>query len=140
MRKSDIADLTTLERRLLEDAFYEGSSARRTRGVLLSGLVVLIAVGFFVGFGASVIFLAALAVSTVLVSASEKLIYQRNMESYESLIRKLVSRLELVEGVPLSTSVPASSTPRINVTDTSLGQKTQRIPLTNPEAPEPSRS
>ncbi len=140
MRKSDIADLTDLERRLLEDAFYEGSSTRRTRGVVLSGLIVLIAVVFFVGFGASVIFLAALAVSTVLVSATEKFIYQRNMQSYESLVRKLVSQLELIEGVPLSTAIPASSTPRINVTDTSLRQKTQRMPLTNPEAPEPSRT
>jgi hypothetical protein len=139
MQKSDIADLTKLERRLLEDAFHEGNSPRRTRGVVLSAAVVLVAVALFVGFGASVIFLAGLAVSTVLVSASEKLVYQRNMESYESLVRKLVNQLEVVERVPLSKTVPAESPPAISVTDTGLRQKTQRMMVAYADVPAPSR-
>lgn len=88
------SDLTSRERRVLDDAFDATNSPRRTRGLILSALVVVTGVVLFTTFGASLIFLAGLTVATLAVSTSEKFVYQRNMEAYESLIRKLVDRLE----------------------------------------------
>ena len=130
MLNTDIKDLTSHERRVLQDAFHEGTSPRRTRGVILSALVVVTGVVLFTAFGASIIFLAGLTVATLVVSTTEKLVYQRNMESYESLIRKLANRLESLEGVPQTESVPASSMPGVNVSGGFQERKAQRVQLT----------
>jgi hypothetical protein len=132
MLNTDIKDLTSHERRALDDAFHEGTSPRRTRGVILSALVVLAGVALFTYFGASIIFLAGLTVATLIVSASEKLVYQRNMEAYESLIRKMVNRLERLEGVPQTPEVEAASMPGVNVTG-AQGRPAQRVQLTEAE-------
>lgn len=132
MLNTDIKDLTSHERRALDDAFHEGTSPRRTRGVILSALVVLAGVALFTYFGASIIFLAGLTVATLIVSASEKLVYQRNMEAYESLIRKMVNRLERLEGVPQTPEVEAASMPGVNVTS-AQGRPAQRVQLTEAE-------
>lgn len=115
MLNTDIKDLTSHERRALDDAFHEGTSPRRTRGVILSAAVVLAGVVLFTYFGASIVFLAGLTVATLVVSASEKLVYQRNMEAYESLIRKLVNRVERLEGVPQTPPIDAAAMPGVNV-------------------------
>ena len=133
MLRKDIEGLTSRERRVLDDAFHQGTSPRRTRGVILSGSIILVAVVLFVTFGASVVFLAGLTVATVVVAAVEKLVYQQNMESYESLVRKMVNSLESLEGVPLSPSIDASAMPGVNVSDVSREPKTQRVQLTNAE-------
>lgn len=131
MLNTDIKDLSSHERRVLQDSFHEGNSPRRTRGVILSALVVLTGVVLFVAFGASIIFLAGLTVATLIVSTSEKLVYQRNMEAYESLIRKLVNRLEKAEGVPETYPVDAASVPGINVSEDQ--RSAQRVQLTEAE-------
>ncbi len=140
MLKTDIKDLTSQERRVLDDAFHEGTSPRRTRGVIMSAAVVLTGVILFTAFGASIIFLAGLTVATLIVSSWEKLVYQRNMESYESLIRKLVNRLETVEGVPQSATVDASDMPGVNVSAGFEDRKTQRVQLTESEQDPPPRN
>ena len=118
MLKNDIENLTAHERRVMEDAFHEGSSPRRTRGIILSALVILVGVVLFVAFGAGVIFLAGLTVVTVLVAASEKFTYQRTMAAYESLVRKLVNRMETLEGVPPTRTVDSKEIPSVNVSET----------------------
>jgi type II secretory pathway component PulM len=140
MLNTDISDLTSHERRVLQDAFHEGTSPRRTRGVILSAGVVLLGVVLFTAFGASIIFLAGLTVATIVVSSSEKLVYQRNMEAYESLIRKLVNRLEKAEGVPETTSVDAASMPGVNVSSGYQELRAQRVQLTEAEQNEPPRN
>lgn len=140
MLKTDIKDLTSQERRALDDAFHEGTSPRRTRGVVLSAAVVLTGVILFTAFGASLIFLAGLTVATLAVSTAEKLVYQRNMESYESLIRKLVNRLETAEGVPASPTVKAPDMPGVNVSGGFEERKTQRVQLTEAEQNPPPHS
>lgn len=140
MLNTDIKDLTSHERRVLQDAFHEGTSPRRTRGVILSALVVVTGVVLFTAFGASIIFLAGLTVATLVVSTTEKLVYQRNMESYESLIRKLANRLESLEGVPQTESVPASSMPGVNVSGGFQERKAQRVELTEAEQNPPPRN
>lgn len=132
MLNTDIKDLTSHERRALDDAFHEGTSPRRTRGVILSALVVLSGVVLFTYFGASIIFLAGLTVATLIVSASEKLVYQRNMEAYESLIRKLVNRVEALEGVPQTPSIEAAAMPGVNVSG-ARDRSAQRVQLTEAE-------
>lgn len=117
MLKIDILALNALERRVLLDAFHEGASPRRTRGVILSGLVVLTGVVLFVGFGAGEVFLASLTIATVVVSAFEKFSYQRSMEAYESVVRKLANRVEALEGVGLSPMVPSDAAPGVRVED-----------------------
>lgn len=117
MLKVDIENLTSHERRVLEDAFHEGSSPRRTRGIVLSSLTILVGVVLFVAYGAGVIFLAGLTVVTVVVAASEKFSYQRTMVAYESLVRKLVNRLETAEGVPPTHFVDSKDIPSVNVSD-----------------------
>jgi hypothetical protein len=140
MLKTDIKDLSSHERRALEDAFHEGTSPRRTRGVILSAVVVLSGVVLFVAFGVSILFLAGLTVATLIVSSFEKLVYQRNMESYESLIRKLVNRVEVVEGVPRSPVVAASDLPGVNVSGGPQELKAQRVQITEAEQNPPPRT
>jgi hypothetical protein len=117
MLTQDILPLTAGERRVLLDSFHEGISPRRVRGVVLSALIVLVGVVLFVSFGAGQAFLAGLTIVTVVISASEKFAYQRSMLRYESLIRKLVNRVESLEDVPASPMIPAESPPAIRVSD-----------------------
>ncbi len=132
MLNTDIKDLSGHERRVLQDAFHEGNSPRRTRGALLSAFVLLTGVVLFAYFGASIVFLVGLTVATLVVSTWEKLVYQRNMAAYESLIRKLANRLEKLEGVPQTVPASPSSIPGVNVT---VGQErtAQRVQLTEAE-------
>lgn len=117
MLKQDILALSPREKRVLVDSFYEGVSPRRVRGVVLSVLIVLVGVVLFVSFSAGEIFLAGLTIATVLVSAAEKLVYQRSMVAYESLVRKLVNRVETLEGVELTPIVPSAADPGVRVAD-----------------------
>lgn len=139
MLDTDIKDLSSHERRVLQDAFHEGNSPRRTRGALLSAFVLLTGVALFTYFGASIVFLAGLTVATLVVSTWEKLVYQRNMEAYESLIRKLANRLERSEGVPQTAPASASALPGVNVT---VGQErtAQKVQLTEAEKNPPPRT
>lgn len=117
MLKEDLLNLTDSEQRALRDAFHEGTSPRRVRGVLLSALVVVVGVTLFLIYGVSNVFLAGLTVVTVAVATLEKLTYQRWMLRYESVIRKLSNRVEHLEGVPKTSPVPEDSPPSVRVTE-----------------------
>jgi hypothetical protein len=112
----DIRQLDKPERRALDESFHPEMTRRRSRGILLSAAIVLLGVSLFAAYGVSMIFFAGLTAATILVSAVEKLTYQRAMMRYESLIRKLVHRVERLEQVPLSVASDKDSTPTIRVT------------------------
>ena len=134
MLKVDIDNLDRHEREVLEEAFKEGSSARRTRGILLSSATFLVGLALFVAFGAGVIFLAGLTVATIAVAAWEKYSYQRTMVTYETVIRKLVNRLEVAEGVPQSDVVGADSAPAVNLSD-APGNEAKPVHLSEADYP-----
>jgi len=102
MIQPDIAMLTDRERELLDDSFYRQAMARRVRGIFLSTFVVLTAVVLFGQWGLSVPWFAAIAGTILVISAAEKVSYQNTMLTYESVIRKLVHRVEALEGVQLT--------------------------------------
>ena len=104
MISTDIAVLDPKERELLDESFHSERLARRIRGVLFSAGIVLVAVVTFGEYGLTTPWFAAIAVAILLVSAVEKCVYHQTMANYESLIRKLVHRIERLEGVPLTPS------------------------------------
>lgn len=122
MLKQDILALSALERRVLQDAFHEGISPRRVRGVVLSALVVLSGVVLFMIFNFGVGFFAGLTIATVMVSTFEKFSYQRTMLAYESVVRKLAHRVETLEGVELTPMVPSEDVPGVRVEAATKGE------------------
>ncbi len=100
MIRTDIEELTEKERATLDDSF--AAARRRARGVLMSALAVLVVIFLFFQLGVSEAWFAGMALTLLVVSAIEKVSYQRTMIAYESLIRKLVHRVESLEGVPLT--------------------------------------
>ncbi len=112
----DIQQLDKGERRALDESFHPELTKRKPRGIALSALVALTGVVLFAWFGVSAIFFAGLTSATVLVSAIEKITYQRAMLRYESMIRKLVNRIEVLEEVPQSPPTSEDSDPTIWVT------------------------
>ena len=116
MLKRNIKSYRKLEQRALREAFHPEHSVRRTRGIVLSAAVVILGVVLFALFGVGPLFFAGLTAATVIVSAMEKLTYQRSMRSYESLVRKLVHRVEELEGVPLTPVGREESEPGVFVT------------------------
>lgn len=102
MIRSDIEGLTEQERATLDDSFERAAARRRARGVGMSALAVLVGLFLFFQLGFSQAWFAGLALTLLIVSGIEKISYQRTMKDYESLIRKLVHRIENLEGVPLT--------------------------------------
>lgn len=102
MIRSDIDNLTQQEREILDDTFQRQVRERRLRGVLWSTLAAATTVGLFILLGFSVAWFAGIAFTLLVISAIEKYSYQKKMLTYESLITKLVHRIEKLEGVPLS--------------------------------------
>ena len=87
---------------MLADSFE--AETRRTRSVLWSTGLLLIAVILAATSGFGVTLLGILAALVLLVAAVEKISYQRKMAHHESLARKLVHRIERLEGVSLTPS------------------------------------
>jgi hypothetical protein len=102
MKKADIKILDERERDLLDESFRSEKLFRRVRGIVFSSAVVLVALISFADYGLSASWFAAIAGTILAVSAIEKVLYHRTMASYESLIRKLVHRVEQLEGEPLT--------------------------------------
>ena len=102
MIREDINMLTDEERGMLDDSFATEADARRTRSVLFSSGAAVLGLFLFGQLGLSVGWFASMAAAILTISVVEKFSYQRTMLSYESLIRKLVHRVEDLEGVPQS--------------------------------------
>jgi hypothetical protein len=99
MRKEDINMLDEIERKTLDLSFHVERQQRRVRGFVWSGVAVLVAVVLFWQLGLSRGWLALLAATILGISIAEKVTYQAAMRRYEAVIRKLVRRVEQLEGV-----------------------------------------
>lgn len=88
-----LADLDEAEVEAIDNSMRKDELVRRTRGIILSTLVVVGGVVIFLGYGFGPVFLALLTLGTLVVSAAEKITYQRRMLHYESVIRKLLARV-----------------------------------------------
>ncbi len=91
------------ERHLLDGSFAPGQIQRRMRTIVVVSALVAVVVAFF-GFWRptpaammTVAFLVYIAVVTI-----EKLVFAQSLLRFESLTRKLVHRIESLEGVPLT--------------------------------------
>jgi hypothetical protein len=102
MDDSNHLGLSSFEQQLLNDSFGTGKNVRRIRGIVLSGGIGVAGLALFPLFGFGFQLLATLFVLTLVFSIFEKLSYTRAMSNYDSLIRKLVHRVEKLEGLPLT--------------------------------------
>ena len=95
----DVMMLDADEKRVLDLSFQPGLSEKRVRNILINFFLVLIALLLFASYGIGLIWLTALAGTILIVSAVEKVSYARSMLHYKSLVRKLVHRVEELEGL-----------------------------------------
>ncbi len=102
MIKEDIEQLNELERRLLNSSFDPEASRRRLREIVVVALVVAAGVIIALIAGVSPMATTVLFLAYLWISAAEKASYTTTILSYKSLIRKLVRRVERLEGVPLT--------------------------------------
>lgn len=86
------------EKRLLDVSFQPGLSEKRVRNIVINFFLVLSALLLFASYGIGLIWLTAMAGTILIVSAVEKVSYARTMLHYKSLVRKLVHRVEELEG------------------------------------------
>jgi len=98
MQELDIKMLNPEEQRVLNLSFYPGLTEKRIRNVALSGLIAAVAVGLFATYGLGLTAIAAMAIVILLISAAEKVLYAREILRYKALVRKLVHRVEGLEG------------------------------------------
>lgn len=108
MRKIDIDMLTREEAQTLDDSFDCTGLPSRFRNVVLGGfLAAAFALTLFI-LGASAGVMTAALITIVAVGSLEKATYVRAQMNSRSTIRKLVHRIEDLEGVP---STPDNAKP-----------------------------
>jgi len=83
---------------VLDLSFQPGLSERRMRTILINAFLVLVALALFVTYRIGVIWISGVAASILVVSAVEKISYAKAMLHHKSLVRKLVNRVEQLEG------------------------------------------
>ncbi len=91
-------ELSGTERLLLERSADRALTRRRMRLVVVSGLVLVVALVVTSPLMRSWRFLLFFAVAYVLVTTWERVGYARTILAYKSLIQKLRSRVEVLEG------------------------------------------
>lgn len=108
MKQKDFDQLTEVETTIVDDSFDRGSIPARFRSVVLGAILVAsLAVGLY-SFGASRLSITATFVFFVAVTTFEKLTSLRTQTNSRSAIRKLVHRVEQLEGLP---ATPDNSEP-----------------------------
>jgi hypothetical protein len=113
MKPGDVKAFDDTERHLLDGSFAPDQIQRRMRTIVVVSALVAAIVAFF-GFWQptpaammTVAFLVYVVVVTI-----EKLVFAQTILRFESLTRKLVHRIESLEGVPLT----PDSTEHVKVT------------------------
>jgi hypothetical protein len=103
MKPNDVRAFDDVEKHLLEGSFVPHQIQRRMRTIVVVSALVAAVVVFFGFWSATtarmmtVAFVAYIAVATI-----EKLVFAQTLLRFESLVRKLVHRIESLEGVPLT--------------------------------------
>lgn len=102
MDRADVSRMDETEKALLDGSFNPEVMYRRIRNIVVIGALVAFGVGLFALWqGALAVMVAGFLVYVVLVTI-EKVIYARTILAFESLVRKLVHRVEGLEGQPLT--------------------------------------
>lgn len=102
MENRDVLMLDADERRLLDHSFQPGLTEKRMRNIVINFVLVLAALALFTAYGIGMFWLAGVAGTILVVSAVEKVSYAREMMHYKALVRKLVHRVEHLEGSSLT--------------------------------------
>jgi hypothetical protein len=120
MKSTDLRAYDDVEKHLLEGSFVPDQIQRRMRTIVVVSVLVAAIIAFF-GFWRhttaqmmTVAFLVYIAVATV-----EKLLFAQTILRFEGLVRKLVHRVESLEGVPLT----PDQTDHVNVTRESASDR-----------------
>ncbi len=98
MREEDISELTPEEQSLLDQSFKPGLTEKRMRNIIVGTVMVGTTVALLAIFGAGITTMTLIALMVAVVSMVEKLSYARSMLLHKSLVRKLVHRIEHLEG------------------------------------------
>lgn len=98
MQERDVLSLDENERKLLDLSFQTGLHTKRIRHVALDVAVVSALVIVATAYGLHAGWLAALAVALLIVTGLEKVSQARTLLHYRTLVRKLVHRVEQLEG------------------------------------------
>ena len=98
MEDRDLTMLTEDEQRALDLSFQPGLSEKRMRNIVINFFLGLVALVLFVAYRIGLVWISGVAAAILVVSAIEKVSYTRAMLHYKSLVRKLVNRVEQLEG------------------------------------------
>jgi hypothetical protein len=98
MEDRDVTMLTEDEQRALDLSFQPGLTEKRMRNIAINFFLGLIALVLFAAYRIGLEWISGVAAAILVVSAIEKVSYSRAMLHYKSLVRKLVHRVEQLEG------------------------------------------
>jgi len=114
VKDQDVMQLDESERKVLDLSFQLGLTERRIRNISINASLACAAVVLSAVYGIPMLWLVALTVIILIISALEKISYARALLHYRSLVRKLVYRVEQLEGAPATAlgSHPAATLER----------------------------
>src|SRR4051812_33546282 len=98
VQDQDVMALDESERKLLDLSFQRGVVERRIRNIVIDVAVTSAVVIIATAYGLRTPWLAAVAVLLLVVAGLEKTSYARSLLHYTTLVRKLVHRVEQLEG------------------------------------------
>jgi hypothetical protein len=98
MQDQDVMALDESERKLLDLSFQRGIAERRIRNIVFDVAVTSTVVILATAYGLRTGWLAAVAVALLVIAGLEKISYARAVMHYNTLVRKLVHRVEQLEG------------------------------------------
>lgn len=109
--------LTALELKLLNASFQPEHVSRHISSILASSALAACAVVAFAVYGLSAPAFGAVTGAVLAIGTLEKIVSQRKLVHYEALVRKLVNRIEELEGAAI-TPVHGHPAPQVsNVQD-----------------------
>jgi hypothetical protein len=102
MKERDIREFDEFERELLDGSFNPTAVYKRMRTIVVLSVMVAGLVVAFATWKPAIPILTIVFVAYVAVVTAEKLSYSYTILRFESLVRKLVRRIEALEGVRLT--------------------------------------
>lgn len=100
MIKSDFGLFSAAETRELDDTFDSEALPIRRRYIVYGTVLAVAFAGGLYAWGASPMILTATFIAYILLSAVEKLSYITSQDLARGMTRKLIHRIEQLEGVP----------------------------------------
>ncbi len=116
MIQKDIDMLTEDEAVVVDNSFAQGALPTRFRNIILGAFLAVGVVLALLVLEVSSTLMAATAIFIVLVASLEKVTYVRAQMNARAAIRKLVRRVERLEGVPLTPENGKPSSSAVSMT------------------------